>query len=83
MTKKRLLTLILCIMGGICTMSAFALIKSEVKQSMRRVADWQIGHYNRAVYGDLNWVNATFSWDLLIGQKSPRGTIRMTSIING
>ena len=42
MTKKRLLTLILCIMGGICTMSAFALIKSEVKQSMRRVADWQI-----------------------------------------
>lgn len=60
MTKKRLLTLILCIMGGICTMSAFALIKSEVKQSMRRVADWQIGHYNRAVYGDLNWVNATF-----------------------
>ena len=27
---------------------------------MRRVADWQIGHYNKAVYGDLNWVNATF-----------------------
>ncbi|GAE83255.1 rhamnogalacturonides degradation protein RhiN [Bacteroides reticulotermitis JCM 10512] len=27
---------------------------------MRRVADWQIAHYNKAIYGDLNWVNATF-----------------------
>lgn len=80
--KKLLLIFVLCI-SYLCTTHAQPLTRSEVKQSMRRVADWQIGHYNRAVYGDLNWVNATFSWDLLIGQKSPRGTIRMISIING
>lgn len=80
--KKLLLILFLSI-AYLCTTHAQSFTKLEVKQSMRRVADWQIGHYNRAVYGDLNWVNATFSWDLLIGQRSPGGTIRMTSIING
>lgn len=57
--KKLLLTLVLC-MGYLCTTVAQTFIKNEVKQSMRRVADWQIAHYNKAVYGDLNWVNATF-----------------------
>lgn len=57
--KKLLLTLALC-MGYLCTTVAQTFIKNEVKQSMRRVADWQIAHYNKAVYGDLNWVNATF-----------------------
>lgn len=57
--KKLLLIFVLCI-SYLCTTHAQPLTKSEVKQSMRRVADWQIGHYNRAVYGDLNWVNATF-----------------------
>lgn len=47
-------------MGCWCITVAQTLVKSEVKQSMRRVADWQIAHYNKAVYGDLNWVNATF-----------------------
>ena len=27
---------------------------------MRKVADWQITHYDRNIYGDGNWVNATF-----------------------
>lgn len=57
--KKLLLTLGLCI-AYLCTINAQPLTKSEVKQSMRRVADWQIAHYNKAKYGDLNWVNATF-----------------------
>ena len=57
--KKLLLTLALCT-GYLCTTVAQTFIKTEVKQSMRRVADWQIAHYNKAVYGDLNWVNATF-----------------------
>ena len=57
--KKLFLILFLCI-GYLCTTHAQPFTKSEVKQSMRRVADWQIGHYNRTVYGDLNWVNATF-----------------------
>lgn len=80
---KKLLLILLLSIAYLCTTHAQSFTKLEVKQSMRRVADWQIGHYNRAVYGDLNWVNATFSWDLLIGQRSPRRTIRMTSIING
>ena len=57
--KKLLLTLALC-MGYLCTTVAQTFVKTEVKQSMRRVADWQIAHYNKAIYGDLNWVNATF-----------------------
>lgn len=57
--KKLLLILFLSI-AYLCTTHAQSFTKLEVKQSMRRVADWQIGHYNRAVYGDLNWVNATF-----------------------
>ena len=57
--KKLLLILFLSI-AYLCTTHAQSFTKLEVKQSMRRVADWQIGHYNKAVYGDLNWVNATF-----------------------
>lgn len=57
--KKILLTLALCI-GYLCTTNAQTLTRAEVRQSMRRVADWQIAHYNRTIYGDLNWVNATF-----------------------
>ena len=47
------------------------LLNSKWKQSMRRVADWQIGHYNRVVMV-IPIANATFSWDLLIEQRSPR-----------
>lgn len=50
--KKLLLILFLSI-AYLCTTHAQSFTKLEVKQSMRRVADWQIGHYNRAVYGDL------------------------------
>ena len=57
--KKLLLTFILC-MGYLCTINAQPLTKFEARQSMRRVADWQIAHYNKAIYGDLSWVNATF-----------------------
>ena len=57
--KKLLLALVLCT-GYLCTTVAQTFIKTEVKHSMRRVADWQIAHYNKAIYGDLNWVNATF-----------------------
>lgn len=57
--KKLLLILAVCI-SYLCATNAQSFTKSEVKQSMRRVADWQIAHYNKAIYGDLNWVNATF-----------------------
>lgn len=57
--KKLLLTLTLSLCC-LCTINAQAFTKAEVRQSMRRVADWQIAHYNKAIYGDLNWVNATF-----------------------
>lgn len=34
--------------------------KAAVRQSMRRVADWQIAHMKEVPYDPLNWVNATF-----------------------
>ena len=48
--KKLLLTLALC-MGYLCTTVAQTFVKTEVKQSMRRVADWQIAHYNKREFG--------------------------------
>lgn len=41
--KKLLLILFLSI-AYLCTTHAQSFTKLEVKQSMRRVADWQIGH---------------------------------------
>ena len=57
--RKLLLTLFVCLT---CTLyvQAQTLTKTDVRQSMRRVADWQIAHFNGNTYGDLNWVNATF-----------------------
>lgn len=57
--KKLLLTLALC-MGYLCTTNAQVPTKTEVQQSMKRVADWQIAHMKEVRHGDLNWVNATF-----------------------
>ena len=51
----------LALFMGACGVShAAPFYKESVKQSMRRVADWQIAHYDRSIYGDGNWVNATF-----------------------
>lgn len=57
--KKLLFILALC-MCCLSTMNAQAQTKAEVRQSMQRVADWQIAHMKEVPYGDLNWVNATF-----------------------
>lgn len=57
--KKLLLILALC-MGYSCFVNAQTQTKAEVRQSMRRVADWQIARMKEVSYGDLNWVNATF-----------------------
>jgi hypothetical protein len=56
--KKLLLTLALC-MGYLCTTVAQTFVKTEVKQSMRRVADWQIAHYNKAIYGKCHFLSGT------------------------
>lgn len=39
---------------------AQSLDKAEIKQSLRRVADWQIAHMKEVPHDPLNWVNATF-----------------------
>lgn len=56
--KKVFLLLLLSVGIG----SAYAQLptKAEVRQSMRRVADWQIAHMKEVPYDPLNWVNATF-----------------------
>lgn len=56
--KKVFLSLLLLVGFG----SAYAQLptKAEVRQSMRRVADWQIAHMKEVPYDPLNWVNATF-----------------------
>lgn len=53
--------LLIVIFLGVCGVPhAASFDKESVKQSMRKVADWQITHYDRNIYGDGNWVNATF-----------------------
>lgn len=43
-----------------CSYAQNSFSKQEVRQSMRRVADWQIAHMKEVTYDPLNWVNATF-----------------------
>lgn len=57
--RKVFITLALC-MGCLCATYAQTIVKAEVRQSMRRVADWQIAHIKEVPYGELDWVNATF-----------------------
>lgn len=71
--KKVFLLLLLSVAIG----SAYAQLptKSEVRQSMRRVADWQIAHMKEVTYDPLNWVNATFylglsKWAALIEEEN-------------
>lgn len=52
--------LLLLLFAGIGAANAQLPSKAEVKQSMRRVADWQIAHMKEVPYDPLNWVNATF-----------------------
>lgn len=56
--KKVFLLLLLSV--GIGSVYAQLPTKTEVRQSMRRVADWQIAHMKEVPYDPLNWVNATF-----------------------
>lgn len=47
--------------------------KNEIRQSMKKVADWQIAHMKDVPYDPLNWVNATFylglsKWAVIAGQ---------------
>lgn len=57
---KKLLSLVALCFCCLCAGNAQTPTKAEVRQSMRRVADWQIAHIKEVTYGDLNWVNATF-----------------------
>ena len=43
-----------------CSYAQNSFSKHEVRQTMRRVADWQIAHMKEVTYDPLNWVNATF-----------------------
>ena len=58
MKKIFLLIVIFLAVCGVPHAASFD--KESVKQSMRKVADWQITYYDRNIYGDGNWVNATF-----------------------
>lgn len=57
---KKVFLLIVIFLGVCGVPHAASFDKESVKQSMRKVADWQITHYDRNIYGDGNWVNATF-----------------------
>ncbi len=60
MNKRQIVLSIVVYVCGAFAAHAQSFCKDSVTQSMRRVADWQIAHYDKRVYGDLNWVNATF-----------------------
>ena len=57
---KKIFLLIVIFLGVCGVPHAASFDKESIKQSMRKVADWQITHYDRNIYGDGNWVNATF-----------------------
>jgi rhamnogalacturonyl hydrolase YesR len=57
--KKKLAILLLCV-GYSCMLGAQIPTKQETRQSMRRVADWQIAHMKEVRHDELGWVNATF-----------------------
>ena len=44
-----------------CSYAQNSFSKHEVRQTMRRVADWQIAHMKEVTYDPLNWVNAILS----------------------
>ncbi len=60
MNKRQIVLSIVVYVCGAFVAHSQSFCKDSVTQSMRRVADWQIAHYDKRVYGDLNWVNATF-----------------------
>ena len=60
MKRTSYLFVLLLYVCGVFATHAQPFSRDEVKQSMRKVADWQMKHYNRNIYGDPNWVNATF-----------------------
>lgn len=55
------MTLFACACLGVCSVHAQAFYgnRDSLKQTLCKVADWQIKNYTGR-YGDLNWVNATF-----------------------
>lgn len=57
MKKLFLLLLLSFVLGQVYAQPAG---KAEIRQSMRRVADWQIAHMKEVPHDPLNWVNATF-----------------------
>ncbi|MDR0892237.1 MAG: glycoside hydrolase family 88 protein [Mediterranea sp.] len=57
--KKRILSaFILCL--GLASASAQIGTKAEVKQEMKKVADWQVKNFDGSKYGELDWVYAPF-----------------------
>lgn len=57
---RKPLLILLFVLLGTYTIGAQCQTRQDVRQAMRRVADWQIAHIKEVPYGDLNWVNATF-----------------------
>ena len=57
---KKLILLLGLLAGSWMAWAEQPLTKADVRQTMRRVADWQIAHIGASPHGELNWVNATF-----------------------
>lgn len=57
--KRIILLFVLCI-SGLWSFNLQISAQIEVRQCMKRVADWQMAHMKEVSHGELNWVNATF-----------------------
>ena len=57
---RKLLILISLLAACLTALAEQAFTKADLRQSMRRVADWQLAHIGASPHGELNWVNATF-----------------------
>lgn len=57
---KKVLMLLVLFAGCQMAWAEQTFNKADLRQTMRRVADWQIAHIGASPHGELNWVNATF-----------------------
>lgn len=53
-----LTTLFMLVACHLCAQEPFS--QFDIRQDMRRVADWQIAHFKEVKYSKTDWVNATF-----------------------
>lgn len=59
-TCRKIALFLLLTVAGNLFLNAQMPTRFDTRSAMRRVADWQIAHFNEVRHSQVNWVNATF-----------------------